>query len=97
MLRLLFVYLHRVLSVTIKDLRAELQKFDSRQIDLAIRFHVAVVDAKLGAASEGQDDPMFREGFAVCVNQLATWINNPGRGCGSVRCLFCQAALKAKA
>lgn len=87
------------MPATIEDIpavRAELQQFDAKQIDLTVRFHVAVVDAKLSAAPEGQDDPMFREGFAICGTQLAVCVSNPGRGCGSVRCLFCQAALKAK-
>jgi hypothetical protein len=86
------------MPVTIEDIRAvraELQKFDFRQTDFAVRFHIAVVDANLRAASEGHDDPISREGLALCVKQLAASISNPGRGCGSVRCMFCQAALKA--
>ena len=81
----------------IRTIRAELQRFDAKQTDFAVRFHIAVVDANLRAASEGHDDPTFREGLALCVKQLAASISNPGRGCGSVRCMFCQAALKARA
>jgi hypothetical protein len=80
----------------IRNVRAELQQFDARQTDLAIRFHAAVVDANLRAASEGHDDPIFRQGLALCVNDLAESIRNPGQGCGSARCFFCEAALKAK-
>lgn len=75
--------------------RAELQQFDAKQTDFAVRFHVAVVDANLRAASEGRDDPMFREGLAICVNDLAACVRNPGRGCGSARCFFCEATMKA--
>jgi hypothetical protein len=45
-----------------------------QQADLAVRFHVAVIDAKLGAASEGHDGPIFREGLASHVDQLAACI-----------------------
>jgi hypothetical protein len=89
-----------VMAVTIEDIRAiraELQQFDAQQTDFAVRFHAAVVDANLRAASEGHDDPIFRDGLALCVEDLAACIRNPGRGCGSVRCFFCEAALKAKA
>jgi hypothetical protein len=79
----------------IRTVRAELQQFDAKQTDFAVRFHVAVVDANLRAASEGRDDPIFREGLAICVNDLAACVRNPGRGCGSARCFFCEAALKA--
>jgi hypothetical protein len=78
----------------IRAVRAELQRFDARQTDFAVRFHVAVVDASLRAASEGHDDAIFR--LALSVADLAAAIRNPGRGCGSARCLFCQAALKAR-
>jgi hypothetical protein len=81
----------------IRTVRAELQQFDAKQTDFAVRFHIAVVDASLRAASEGHDDAIFREGLAVSVADLAAAIRNPGRGCGSARCLFCQAALKARA
>ena len=88
------------MAVTIEDIRvvrAELRKFDAQQTDFAVRFHAAVVDANLRAASEGHDDPIFREGLALCVEDLAECVRNPGRGCGSVRCFFCEAALKARA
>ena len=52
----------------IRTIRAELQQFDAKHTDHAVRFHVAVVDANLRAASEGHDDPMFREGLAICVD-----------------------------
>ena len=81
----------------IRTVRAELQQFDAKQTDFAVRFHIAVVDAILLAASEGHDDVIFREGLALSVADLAAAIRNPGRGCGSARCLFCQAALKARA
>jgi hypothetical protein len=81
----------------IRAVRAELQQFDVKQTDFAVRFHIAVVDANLRAASEGHDDPIFREGLAISVADLAASASNPGRGCGSVRCLFCQAASKARA
>jgi hypothetical protein len=89
-----------VMAVTIKDIRvvrAELQQFDAKQTDFAVRFHIAVVDANLRAASEGHDDPIFREGLAMCVEELAACVRNPGRGCGSLRCFFCEATLKARA
>ena len=89
-----------VMAVTIKDIRvvrAELQQFDAKQTDFAVRFHIAVVDANLRAASEGHDDPIFREGLAMCVEELAACVRNPGRGCGSRRCFFCEATLKARA
>ena len=94
------VYTWRVMAVTIKDIqvvRAELQQFDAKQTDFAVRFHIAVVDANLRAASEGHDDPIFREGLALCVEDLAACVRNPGRGCGSLRCFFCEATLKARA
>src|ERR1700738_1171485 len=75
----------------IRPIRAELQQFDAKQTDHAVRFHVAVVDANLRAASEGRDDPMFREGLAICVNDLAVCVRNPGRGCGSARCFFLRS------
>ena len=78
----------------IRTVRAELQQFDAKQTDFAVRFHIAVVDASLRAASEGHDDAIFR--LALSVADLAAAIRNPGRGCGSARCLFCQAALKAR-
>jgi hypothetical protein len=81
----------------IRTVRAELQQFDAKQTDFAVRFHVAVVDANLRAVSEGHDDPIFRKGLAICVNDLAACVRNPGRGCGSARCLFCRAAMKANA
>ena len=40
------------MAVTIKDIRvvrAELQQFDAKQTDFAVRFHIAVVDANVGA------------------------------------------------
>ena len=89
-----------LMAVTIKDIRvvrAELQQFDAKQTDFAVRFHIAVVDANLRAASEGHDDPIFREGLAMCVEELAACVRNPGRGCGSRRCFFCEATLKARA
>jgi hypothetical protein len=88
------------MAVTIKDIRvvrAELQQFDAKQTDFAVRFHIAVVDANLRAASEGHDDPIFREGLAMCVEELAACVRNPGRGCGSRRCFFCEATLQARA
>ena len=39
-----------LMAVTIKDIRvvrAELQQFDAKQTDFAVRFHIAVVDANL--------------------------------------------------
>jgi hypothetical protein len=54
----------------IRTVRAELQQFDAKQTDFAVRFHIAVVDASLRAASEGHDDAIFREGLAVSV---PTW------------------------
>ena len=42
------------MAVTIEDIRvvrAELRKFDAQQTDFAVRFHTAVVDANLRAAS----------------------------------------------
>ena len=75
------------MPATLEDIctvRAELQQFDAKQTDFAVRFHVAVVDANL-RASEGRDDPMFREGLAICVNDLAACVRNPGRGCGSLQ------------
>jgi hypothetical protein len=80
----------------IRTVRAELQQFDAKQTDFAVRFHIAIVDASLRAALEGHDDPIFREGLTLSVADLAAAIRNPGRGCGSARCLFCQAALKAR-
>jgi hypothetical protein len=80
----------------IRTVRAELQQFDAKQTDFAVRFHIAIVDASLCAALEGHDDPIFREGLTLSVADLAAAIRNPGRGCGSARCLFCQAALKAR-
>jgi hypothetical protein len=62
-----------LMAVTIKDIRvvrAELQQFDAKQTDFAVRFHIAVVDANLRAASEGHDDPIFREGLAMCVADM---------------------------
>ena len=38
--------------------------------------------------------PIFLDGLAPCVNGLLKSIRNPGRGCGSVWCLFCQSALE---
>ena len=81
----------------IRTIRAELQQFDAKQTDFAVRFHITVVDANLRAASEGHDDPIFREGLAMCVEELAACVRNPGRGCGSRRCFFCEAILKARA
>jgi hypothetical protein len=81
----------------IRVVRAELQQFDAKQRDFAVRFHIAVVDANLRAASEGHDDPIFREGLAMCIEDLAACVRNPGRGCGSLRCFFCEATLKARA
>ena len=82
-----------VMAAIIEDIRAvrnELQQFDALQTDFAVRFHIAVLDANLRAAAEGRDDPIFREGLAPCVKRLAASISNPGRGCGPVRCMFCQ-------
>jgi hypothetical protein len=70
---------------------------DAKQIDFAVRFHIAVVDASLRAALEGHDNQIFHEGLTLSVADLAAAIRNPGRGCGSARCLFCQAAWKARA
>ena len=67
----------------------------SRQF--ALRFHIAVVDASLRAALEGHDNQIFHEGLTLSVADLAAAIRNPGRGCGLARCLFCQAAWKARA
>ena len=39
-----------------------------------MRFHIAVVDANLRAASEGHDDPIFREGVAMCIEDLAACV-----------------------
>jgi hypothetical protein len=80
----------------IDAVRTALRRFDAKQTDFAVRFHVSIVDANLRAASEGHDDQAFREGFAVAVDDLAACICNPGQGCGSARCLFCQAALRAR-
>ena len=85
------------LVAEIDAIRSALRRFDYQQTDFAVRFHIAVVDANLQAASEGRDDPIFLEGFAISVRDLATCIESPGNGCGSPRCLFCQAALNAKA
>jgi hypothetical protein len=85
------------LVAEIYAVRTALRRFDSRQTDFAVRFHIAVVDVNLRAASEGRDDPIFLEGFAINVRDLAVCIHSPGNGCGSARCLFCQAALDAKA
>lgn len=85
------------LLAEIEAVRTALRQFNSKQTDFAMRFHAAVVDANLRAASQGHDDPISREGLAICVDDLAACIRNPGFGCGSARCLFCQAALKARA
>jgi hypothetical protein len=45
----------------IRTVRTELQQFDAKQTDFAVRFHIAVVDASLRAASEGHDDAIFRD------------------------------------
>ena len=87
------------MAVTIKDIRvvrAELQQFDAKQTDFAVRFHIAVVDANLRAASEGHDDPIFREGLAMCVEELAACVRNPGRGCGSRRCFFLRSDIEGE-
>ena len=80
----------------IQSVRAELQQFDAKQTDFAVRFHVALVDAKLRAALRGRGDPIFCERLRLSIADLAASIRNPGSGCGSVRCLFCQAVLKSK-
>jgi hypothetical protein len=49
----------------VRTVRAELQQFDAKQTDFAVRFHIAVVDASLRAASEGHDDAIFREALSV--------------------------------
>jgi hypothetical protein len=59
----------------IRTVRAELQKFDARQTDFAVRFHIAVVDTNLRAAAEGHDGPFFRESLAICVRQLAACVS----------------------
>jgi hypothetical protein len=49
------------MPTTIEDIRtiwAELQQLDAKQTDLAVRFHIVVVDANGRAASEGHDDPI---------------------------------------
>jgi hypothetical protein len=59
---------------TIEDIRivrAELRRYDARQTDFAVRFHIAVIDTNLRAASEGHEDSIFRAGPAVCVADLA--------------------------
>ena len=53
-----------------------------------MRFHIAVVDANLRAASEGRDEPIFLEGLAISVRDLAACIQSPGNGCGLPRCLL---------
>jgi len=80
----------------IQSVRAELQQFDAKQTDFAVRFHVALVDAKLRAVLRGRGDPIFCERLRVSIDDLAASIRNPGSGCGSVRCLFCRAVLKSK-
>lgn len=85
------------LVAKIEAVRTVLRRFDYKRTDLSVRFHIAVVDANLRAASEGRDDPIFLEGFAISVRDLGACIHSPGNGCGSPRCLFCQAALNAKA
>ena len=89
--------MHNKLTGEIDAVRTALRQFDCKQTDFAVRFHVAIVDANLRAASEGHDDPIFRDGFALCVHHLVESLRNPGHGCGSVRCLFCQGVLKPKA
>jgi hypothetical protein len=67
-----------VMAVTIKDIRvvrAELQQFNAKQTDFAVRFHIAVVDANLRAASEGHDDPISEK-----VSQCALKIWPPAFG-----------------
>ena len=85
--------MHNKFTGEIDAVRTALRQFDCKQTDFAVRFHVAIVDANLRAASEGHDDPIFREGFALCVYHLAESLRNPGHGCGSVRCLFCQGVM----
>ena len=80
----------------IRVVRAELRKFDAQQTDFAVRFHTAVVDANLRAASEGHDNPIFREGLALCVEDLAACVRNPGRGCGSRRCFFVRSGIEGE-
>jgi hypothetical protein len=46
-------------------------------------------DTNLRAASERHDNPIFREGLAISVDDLAASIRNSGRGCGnSMLCLL---------
>jgi hypothetical protein len=78
----------------VRTVRAELQKFDARQTDFVVRFHIAVADTNLRAAAEGHDGPIFRESLAICVRQLAVCVSNPGRGCGSMRCLFLPSGIE---
>jgi hypothetical protein len=59
----------------IRVVRAELQQFDAKQRDFAVRFHTAVVDANLRAASEGHDDPISEK-----VSQCALKIWPPAFG-----------------
>src|SRR3984885_4094629 len=88
-----------VMAGTIEDIRvvrAELRKFDAQQTEFAGRFHAPVVDANLRAASEGHDNPIFREGLALCVEDLAACVRNPGRGCGSRRCFFVRSGIEGE-
>jgi hypothetical protein len=51
------------MAETIKDIRvvrAELQRFDAKQTDFAVRFHIAVVDTNVRAAAEGHDGITYR-------------------------------------
>jgi hypothetical protein len=82
------------LRAEIDALRASLRQLDSKQINSVVRFHIAVVDAYLSAASQNRIDPMFFDGLALCVSDLLNSIRDPSRGCGSAHCLFCQSALK---
>jgi hypothetical protein len=70
--------MHNKFTGEIDAVRTALRQFDCKQTDFAVRFHVAIVDANLRAASEGHDDPIFREGFALCVHHLAESLRNPG-------------------
>ena len=79
--------MHNKLTGEMDAVRTALRQFDCKQTDFAVRFHVAIVDANLRAASEGHDDPIFREGFALCVHRL---------GCSSqsaARMRFCQVLI----
>jgi hypothetical protein len=66
--------MHNKFTGEIDAVRTALRQFDCKQTDFAVRFHVAIVDANLRAASEGHDDPIFREGFALCVHHLAEFL-----------------------